>query len=121
MAASAVVEDLDVLEDRVREFDSAASNHPFSYFEPASDDWENDWAEGEWITPDGDYTVHVGPGWAELPLKQELDWRSRWTPHPGTTARPSASRCSRSTDVPRPPGPPAIGGPGGPSTARATA
>ncbi|HET6630262.1 MAG TPA: fibronectin type III-like domain-contianing protein, partial [Woeseiaceae bacterium] len=45
--------------------DSAASNHPLSYFEP---DPDGTWADGEWLTPSGDYTVHVGTSSAETPL-----------------------------------------------------
>lgn len=52
--------------------DSAASNHPLSYWEPASDD-PAQWAEGEWITPDGDYVLHVGTSSAQTPLEQALD------------------------------------------------
>jgi beta-glucosidase len=51
--------------------DSAASNHPFSYFSPASDDLA-DWADGDWVTPEGSYTVHVGGSSADTPLEQTL-------------------------------------------------
>lgn len=53
--------------------DSTASNHPFSYFVPESDDWENDWAKGDWATADGAYTVHVARSVADVELEQTLD------------------------------------------------
>ena len=51
--------------------DSAASNHPFSYFAPASDELVN-WADGEWVTPEGSYTVHVGGSSADTPLEETI-------------------------------------------------
>lgn len=51
--------------------DSAAANHPMSYWEPASDD-PTQWAEGEWVTPNGQYTVHVGGASDDTPLEETL-------------------------------------------------
>ena len=50
---------------------SGASNHPFSYFAPADDNLKN-WASGEWVTPDGDYTIHVGGSSADTPLEATI-------------------------------------------------
>ena len=49
--------------------DSAASNHPFSYFVP---DPAGTWADGDWATAAGDYTVHVGGSSAGSPLEQAV-------------------------------------------------
>lgn len=51
--------------------DSDASNHPLSYFDPVSD--LMDWADGEWVTPDGEYTVHVGGSSADTPLEATVE------------------------------------------------
>jgi beta-glucosidase len=45
--------------------DSSASNHPLSYFQP---DANGTWADGIWLTPAGDYTIHVGTSSADTPL-----------------------------------------------------
>jgi beta-glucosidase len=63
--------------------DSAASNHPFSYFQPADEDLAN-WANGEWKTPNGAYTVHVGGSSADTPLSSTVDLAFSQTP-PGST------------------------------------
>lgn len=52
--------------------DSNASNHPFSYFRPEDPDALRRWADGEWRTPDGSYTVHVGGSSADTPLNQSI-------------------------------------------------
>src|SRR5690625_476256 len=53
--------------------DHDASNHPLSYFVPASNDpaeWkEGAWADGDWATAQGTYTVHVGGSSADTPLE----------------------------------------------------
>ncbi len=49
--------------------DCSASNHPFSYFQPAHEANLADWANGEWITPSGQFTVHVGTSSAQTPLQ----------------------------------------------------
>jgi beta-glucosidase len=49
--------------------DSSASNHPLSYFQP---DPNGTWADGDWLTPAGDYTVHVGTSSADTPLVQTV-------------------------------------------------
>ncbi|MEE6283138.1 beta-glucosidase, partial [Georgenia sp. MJ170] len=49
--------------------DGAASNHPLSYFEPETPDDLGNWADGQWRTADGEYTVHVGSSSAETPLE----------------------------------------------------
>ena len=46
--------------------DSSAPNHPLSYFQP---DANENWADGQWLTPAGDYTVHVGTSSADTPLQ----------------------------------------------------
>jgi len=48
--------------------DSRASNHPLSYFKP--DDYVlADWANGDWLTPNGNYVVQVGGSSADTPLE----------------------------------------------------
>lgn len=59
--------------------DSADSNHPFSYFVPESPDDLSDWADGEWASANGVYTVHVGGSSASTPLESEV----RMTFHEG--------------------------------------
>ena len=68
--------------------DSDASNHPFSYFEPESEDLR-DWADGEWVTPDGAYTVHVGGSSVDTPLDATV--RLAFS---STARQPVASRAS---------------------------
>ncbi|WP_339230893.1 fibronectin type III-like domain-contianing protein [Oceanobacillus sp. FSL K6-2867] len=46
----------------------ADSNHPFSYFIPEDPDNLENWADGEWATLDGKYSVHVGGSSADTPL-----------------------------------------------------
>jgi beta-glucosidase len=52
--------------------DCSASNHPFSYFAPADDSSLEAWANGKWITPNGEFTVHVGTSSAETRLQSPL-------------------------------------------------
>ncbi len=52
--------------------DSNASNHPFSYFSPDDPDDLRKWADGDWVTPDGDYKVHVGGSSADTPLEKTV-------------------------------------------------
>lgn len=54
------------------QIDQNASNHPMSYWDPESNDPAL-WAEGEWVTPDGEFTVHVGGSSVETPLEESLD------------------------------------------------
>ena len=55
---------------RVRvNIDCAASNHPFSYFTPADESDLSAWANGNWTTPSGQFTVSVGTSSAETPLR----------------------------------------------------
>jgi beta-glucosidase len=49
--------------------DPSAPNHPLSYFEP---DANGTWADGHWLTPAGDYTIHVGTSSADTPLVQTV-------------------------------------------------
>lgn len=53
--------------------DSNASNHPFSYFVPDDADDLRKWADGDWATADGDYTVHVGRSSADTPLERTVN------------------------------------------------
>jgi len=46
--------------------DSSAPNHPLSYFQP---DPNGTWAYGNWVTPSGSYTIHVGGSSADTPLR----------------------------------------------------
>lgn len=53
--------------------DCSASNHPLSYFAPANESDLEEWAEGEWMTPNGQYGVAVGTSSVETPLEQMVD------------------------------------------------
>ena len=48
------------------------SNHPFSYFKPKEPDNLANWADGEWVTADGTYRVHVGGSSADTPLEADV-------------------------------------------------
>jgi hypothetical protein len=50
--------------------DSSAPNHPLSYFRP---DPNGTWADGNWVTPAGNYTVHVGGSSADTPLRATVN------------------------------------------------
>ncbi|MGH9629692.1 MAG: glycoside hydrolase family 3 C-terminal domain-containing protein [Bryobacteraceae bacterium] len=50
--------------------DSSAPNHPLSYFQP---DPNGTWAHGNWVTPAGTYTVHVGRSSADTPLRATVN------------------------------------------------
>jgi len=50
--------------------DSSAPNHPLSYFQP---DPNGTWSDGNWVTPAGSYTVHVGTSSADTPLEATVD------------------------------------------------
>ncbi len=55
------------------ELDASAASHPLSYFRP---EYPNDlerWAEGEWVTPEGTFTVHVGGSSADTPLEADFE------------------------------------------------
>lgn len=52
--------------------DCTASNHPFSYFLPASETDLEKWAEGNWVTPSGEFIVHVGTSSADTPLETPI-------------------------------------------------
>jgi len=50
--------------------DSSAPNHPLSYFKP---DPNGTWADGDWVTPEGSYTVFVGGSSADTPLQATVN------------------------------------------------
>jgi beta-glucosidase len=50
--------------------DSSAPNHPLSYFQP---DLNGTWADGHWLTPAGDYIIHVGTSSADVPLQETVN------------------------------------------------
>jgi beta-glucosidase len=50
--------------------DSSAPNHPLSYFQP---DPNGTWADGDWLTPAGSYTVLVGSSSANTPLQATVN------------------------------------------------
>ena len=52
--------------------DCSASNHPFSYFRPADEANLQAWANGDWVTPRGEFTVHVGTSSAQTPLQNPV-------------------------------------------------
>ncbi|MBC2935159.1 beta-glucosidase [Nocardioides sp. zg-1228] len=68
--------------------DAKASNHPFSYYVPDDPDDLKLWAEGEWRTPDGDFTIFVGGSSEDLPLRRTVDLRDLATT-PSSTKAPS--------------------------------
>ena len=54
------------------ELDCSASNHPFSYFVPADESNLGRWAEGNWVTPRGEFAVAVGTSSAATPLQSPV-------------------------------------------------
>jgi beta-glucosidase len=52
--------------------DCSASNHPFSYFQPDDESRLEAWANGDWVTPSGQFTVHVGTSSAQTPLQSPV-------------------------------------------------
>ncbi|HEY4542691.1 MAG TPA: glycoside hydrolase family 3 C-terminal domain-containing protein [Noviherbaspirillum sp.] len=54
------------------QLDCSASNHPFSYFRPTDDTDLRQWANGDWVTPSGEFTVHVGTSSAQTPLQSPV-------------------------------------------------
>jgi beta-glucosidase len=61
---------------------SAASNHPLSYWVPENDAPVTGWGNGSWSTPSGDYIVHVGTSSADTPLEQTINLSLTPTPDP---------------------------------------
>jgi beta-glucosidase len=53
--------------------DASASHHPFSYFAPDDGSDLEAWADGDWVTPNGQFTVHVGTSSAQTPLESTMD------------------------------------------------
>jgi len=74
--------------------DCRASSHPFSYFQPADEANLRRWADGDWVTPNGRFTVHVGTSSAQTPLQRAIDLDLT-----GCSASPTeeSSRVARST------------------------
>ena len=54
------------------DLDCSAANHPFSYFVPADESNLEKWAEGDWVTPSGEFRVEVGTSSAETPLQSPV-------------------------------------------------
>lgn len=52
--------------------DAGASNHPFSYFSPRNPQDLAAWAEGRWVSPDGQYRISVGGSSADTPLSRRV-------------------------------------------------
>ncbi|AEG91700.1 beta-glucosidase [Ramlibacter tataouinensis] len=52
--------------------DCSASHHPFSYFQPANESDLQKWADGNWVTPNGEFVVHVGTSSAQTPLQSAV-------------------------------------------------
>jgi beta-glucosidase len=65
--------------------DAAAANHPLSYFQPKQPENLLAWADGDWVTPSGTFTVHVGGSSAKTPLRQTFE-----LPPPAAGPRPAA-------------------------------
>jgi beta-glucosidase len=59
-------------QDLTVDLDCSASNHPFSYFVPADESNLERWAEGNWVTPSGEFRVEVGTSSAETPLQSPV-------------------------------------------------
>ena len=72
--------------------DSSAPNHPLSYFQP---DPNGTWADGNWVTPAGSYTVHVGGSSADTPLRGDSG------PERRGPAAPSATGSANNQPAPR--------------------
>jgi beta-glucosidase len=53
--------------------DCSASNHPFSYFKPADESNLEAWANGDWVTPSGQFLIDVGPSSTQVPLQAPVD------------------------------------------------
>jgi beta-glucosidase len=53
--------------------DCAASSHPFSFFAPANEADLKEWANGDWVTPNGQFTISVGTSSADTPLQAPID------------------------------------------------
>jgi beta-glucosidase len=53
--------------------DCTASNHPFSYFMPANEADLEAWANGDWVTPSGQFTISVGTSSADTPLQSPIE------------------------------------------------
>src|SRR5688572_10268456 len=71
--------------------DSSASNHPLSFWVPDNDAPVEGWANGDWRTASGDYTVHVGTSSADTPLQQNVSvsvGAPAALPAPGAPAAP---------------------------------
>ena len=49
------------------------SNHPFSYFLPNNEANPELWANGNWITPSGEFIVHVGTSSAQISLQTPVN------------------------------------------------
>ncbi|MEE6283346.1 beta-glucosidase, partial [Georgenia sp. MJ170] len=49
-----------------------SASHPLEYFAPDNEDDLAQWAEGDWVTPPGTFTVHVGGSSADTPLEADL-------------------------------------------------
>lgn len=53
--------------------DCSASSHPFSYFAPADEENLEAWANGDWVTPSGQFVVSVGGSSMDPPLQSTVD------------------------------------------------
>ncbi|WP_104108359.1 glycoside hydrolase family 3 C-terminal domain-containing protein [Nocardioides sp. 616] len=75
--------------------DGSAANHPFSYFVPEDPDDLARWADGEWVTPKGNFRVYVGGSSEDLPLQRTVGIGDIvTTPTPPTTP-PTVKKPSR--------------------------
>ena len=74
--------------------DSSTSNHPLSYWVPENDAPVAGWANGNWNTAPGDYTVHVGSSSADTPLEQTISLSFEPPPPPTPNPPPSANAAS---------------------------
>ncbi len=82
--------------------DAAASNHPMSYFSPDDAYDLKKWADGEWVTPKGAYTVNVGGSSASTPLTQAVSLTGATTPDDGNQppmAKPVKAKTDQDTPV----------------------
>lgn len=52
--------------------DAGASNHPFSHFVPRNPQDLAAWAEGRWVSQNGQYQVLVGGSSADTPLRRQI-------------------------------------------------
>jgi beta-glucosidase len=84
--------------------DSAASNHPLSYFAPTNPQDLLEWANGDWVTPNGTFRVHVGGSSEDTPLSRSFELAPAAAPpapqSQGGQAAPQPDRAQSNASAP---------------------